>query len=235
MLKLVIFDFDGVIADSEPAHFEMFRRILGEGGLDLTWQQYTENYLGFDDFNAFTQILKSRDLPHSPEFVSQLCRRKEEKFAKYLQDKSVIFPGAKDLLLDLAEHQVTCSIYSGAIRSEIEFILSQANLSSFFTTIVSVEDVQNPKPHPEGYSMTLEKTNQLLKNNSQNHPILPGESLVIEDSGWGITSAKQANMFCLAVEQTYPASYLNDADRIVKDLTQVNTDLLRQFVERKDA
>ena len=117
MLKLIIFDFDGVIADSEPAHFEMFRRILGEGGLDLTWKQYTENYLGFDDFNAFTQILKSRDLPHSPELVTQLCRKKEEKFAKYLQDKSVIFPGVKDLLQDLAKHQVPCSIYSGAIRS----------------------------------------------------------------------------------------------------------------------
>ena len=235
MLKLVIFDFDGVIADSEPAHFEMFRRILGEGGLDLTWRQYTENYLGFDDFNAFTQILKSRDLPHSPQIVSQLCRRKEEKFAKYLQDKSVIFPGAKDLLLDLAEHQVACSIYSGAIRSEIEFILTQANLSSFFTTVVSVEDVQNPKPHPEGYRMTLEKTNQHLKTNSKNHPILSGECLVIEDSGWGITAAKQADMFCLAVEHTYPASCLNDADRIVKDLTHINTDLLRQFVEMEDA
>ena len=228
MLRMVIFDFDGVISDSEPAHFEMFRHILQEEGLDLSWKQYCDEYLGYDDYHAFLRILKDQGRSHASEEVQALCNRKSEKFARYLAENEVIMPGVEALLADLHRHEVPCSIYSGALRSEIEFILKQADFRKYFTAIVSAQDVGCPKPDPEGYVMALAQTNDALRLNP---PVEAHQCLVIEDSSWGITAAKGAQMSCLAVETSYPAGHLQQADAVVKNLTQVDTEKLRQIMK----
>ena len=85
MLRLVLFDFDGVISDSEPAHFEIFRRVLRQEGIEIEWDAYCEKYLGFDDLEGFAHILADFGRAASPELVDQLANRKCVQFAEHLK------------------------------------------------------------------------------------------------------------------------------------------------------
>lgn len=227
MLRMVIFDFDGVIADSEPAHYEMFRRVLKEKKIDLSWEQYCQKYLGYDDYECVENILK--DYGHSPlsALINELVQGKQKNFAEYIQNNCLILPGIKELLEDLRQNQIICSIHSGAIRSEVESILEQARLRNHFEEIVTADDVTHSKPHPEGYCLCLSKVNHRLPFGA---PIQPQQCIAIEDSIWGILSAKAAGMFCLATETSYPAEQLTEADKIVRDLTNIRTRQLQQML-----
>ena len=226
MLELVIFDFDGVLADSEPAHYEMIHNTLKEIGLYLKWDAYCEKYLGYDDFDCFSAVLTDLGQDSGRSQVEQLCRRKRELFAQHLRAHSVLFEGVGRLLEELKQAQIPCSIYSGAIRPEIDFILSQENLTSYFIDIVTAEDVTCGKPDPEGYLLSLKQSNQTL-NGGQS--ITPDQCVVIEDSTWGISAAKAAGMKCLALETSYPAKMLTEADRVVKSLSQVEVAQLKEL------
>lgn len=227
MIRLVIFDFDGVLADSEPVHYQMFDKVLKENELDLSWAEYSTKYLGYDDFQCFTEVLKDLGRDHGVQQVKTLCERKQELFARYLQENSVLYEGVRDLLDQLQQHNILCSIYSGAIRPEIDLILEQAGLSSYFIDIVTAEDVANGKPDPEGYLLSLKQTNQIRNGQP---PITADQCVVIEDSTWGIRAAQAAQMKCLALETSYPANVLADADAIVKSLSDVNVKLLTGLV-----
>ena len=227
MLRLVIFDFDGVIADSEPAHFEMFSLTLLSEGIHLSRADYYEKYLGYDDEDCFTRVLADYGRPSSTELVSRLAQKKQTELAHYMEGNCVIMPGVKELLDDLQGNKVRCAICSGAVHSEIEFILKQAQLRDYFIQITSADDVSTGKPDPQGYQLSLSSTNALL-NHEQ--PIEPSECVVIEDSTWGIQAAKAADMSCLAVTTSYPKEHLCEADLVVDNLTSVNTILLKKML-----
>jgi beta-phosphoglucomutase len=226
MLQMVVFDFDGVIADSEPAHFEMFRKILGREGIDLDWQEYCEKYIGYTDLECFEHILADRRQSASPDKIRQLAQGKSVEFRRYIEQNSVLFPGVKPLIEQLSRNQVRQSICSGALRSEIQFILRQTGIDSFFPILVAAEDVRHGKPHPEGYLLALQRANENLDGKN---PIEPENCVVIEDSSWGIRAAKGAKMACLAVETSCSAIELRAADLVVRDLTCVDLNTLQQL------
>jgi beta-phosphoglucomutase len=226
MLQMVVFDFDGVIADSEPAHFEMFRKILGREGIDLDWQEYCEKYIGYTDLECFEHILADRHQTASSDKIRQLAKDKSVEFRRYIEQKSVLFPGVRELIEQLRRHQVRQSICSGALRGEIQFILRQTGIDSFFPIIVAAEDVRHGKPHPEGYLLALQRANESLNGKE---PIQAENCVVIEDSSWGIRAAKGAKMACLAVETSCYAIELRTADLVVKDLTCVDLNTLQQL------
>jgi beta-phosphoglucomutase len=227
MLNLVVFDFDGVIADSEPSHFEMLRQTLEEEAVVLNWRDYCERYLGYDDQECIRHILLDFGRDAAPALVSRLVGHKSEKFAQYIKDHCVILPGVPELLTDLQTQRVTCAICSGALRSEIEFVLNQAGLGHFFDVIVAAQDVTASKPDPEGYLLSLSRVN--ARRDGQ-PPIRVDECVVIEDSMWGIQAAKAAQMPCLAVANSYPPDALGQADAVVPNLTEVSAATLRQLV-----
>jgi beta-phosphoglucomutase len=224
MLGLVIFDFDGVLADSERAHFETICNTLVENELSLDWAAYCEKYLGYDDAECFTAILKNQGQKPGEALIKALCQRKRELFAQRLGERSVLFEGVEELLLKLREAKIPCSIYSGSTRPEIDFILGQENLAGYFIDIVTAENVTCGKPDPEGYLLSLKQTNQILNGQAD---ITADQCVVIEDSMWGITAAKEAGMKCLALETSYPAKMLTEADLVVKDLGHVNVPILK--------
>jgi len=227
MLAMVIFDFDGVIADSEPAHFQMFRQILQPQGIEFTWSNYCEKYLGYEDEECIYRVLT--DCGHQPSraLVTELARRKSLEFARYMEQNCVIMPGVPQLLADLRAHDVICSICSGALHREVLSILKQAYLEGFFAQIVAADDVTAGKPDPQGYRLTLTRANANLDGQTQ---IQPSQCLAIEDSIWGIQAAKAAGMACLAVTTSYPQENLVGADLIVKDLTCVDTARLSKLL-----
>ena len=214
MLRAVIFDFNGIIVDDEPIHFELFQRVLKEEGIKLTEADYYARYLGCDDRGAFTIAYREQGRALSHSKLARLIERKAAYYQEDIKSKMRVFPGVQTLVPHLAE-KLPLAIASGALRNEIEIILSGIGLSAHFHAIVSAEDVTRGKPEPEIFLKALAQLNAAL---ASDHPISPAECLVIEDSKEGIHGARRAGMKCLAVTNSHPSELLNEADSIVDSL-----------------
>ncbi|HEX3033655.1 MAG TPA: HAD family phosphatase [Thermodesulfobacteriota bacterium] len=218
MLRAVIFDFDGVIADAEPVHLRAFQLVLGEEGISLSREDYYNKYLALDDKTCFAHILKDNKRDFDKTLIDDLVARKSRCYDKFIENHIVIFPGVKDFVKGLYSRYFL-AIGSGALRHEIETILGRAGLGDEFKIIVSAEDVENCKPHPEVFIKVLHQINRLTSLN--NETIFPYECLVIEDSIAGIKAAHYAGMKCLAITNSYTAERLSKADVVVDSLERV--------------
>ncbi|MBI5380179.1 MAG: HAD family phosphatase [Nitrospirae bacterium] len=215
MLRAVIFDFNGVIADDEPIHCRLFQEVLAEEGILITKEVYWSRYLHFDDRGAFRQALLDHGRPVEEKKLADLITRKAKTYEAAIRDHLLLFPGAVDLVRETAR-AYPLALVSGALRREIDLILTAAGIREAFEVIIAAEDVREGKPRPEGYLKALEGLNQ---NECRPAPgILPEECLVIEDSHGGIEAACRAGMWCLAVAHTYPMAELKEADAAVPSL-----------------
>lgn len=219
MLKAIIFDFDGVIADTEPVHFAAFQSILAGLGVPLTEEAYYSRYLGYDDKGCFAAALAAHGKPALPESIEQLVARKAAAYLAHIKKHLVIFPGVRELVRDAAKtHRL--AIASGALRHEIEFILDQTGLRKEFEHITSAEDVRRGKPHPEPYLHALAALNRAVAG--RHGSLIAEDCLVIEDSIPGIRSAQAASMRVLAVANTHTIQDLHEADAVAESLAELN-------------
>jgi beta-phosphoglucomutase len=225
MLRVVIFDFNGIIVDDEPIHFELFRRVLAEEGIDLTEEDYYGRYLGFDDRGAFTAAYRDHRRRLDEQQLARLIDRKTVYYQKTIQDKVKIFPGVQTLVATLAR-MFPVAVASGALRHEIETILTTAGLLNHFAVIISAEDVNQGKPEPEIFLKALARLNAQLQIGS---PIAAADCLVIEDSKEGIRGALRAGMKCLAVTNSHPAELLKEANAVVRSLEEVDLSFLAKL------
>jgi HAD superfamily hydrolase (TIGR01509 family) len=221
-LSAVIFDFDGVIADTEPLHFASFRQTLDEIGISLTESDYYANYLGYDDRGCFIAALTAHQRPIDSAVLAQLMRRKAHAYLESVKDHLIIFPGVREFVRETAA-AYPLAIASGALRHEIELILEQAGLQKEFLHITSAEDVTRGKPDPEPFLQALNALNRRCPEQA----ITAGSCLVIEDSIPGIRGAKTAGMKVLAVANTHTIQDLHDAHAITQSLAQVRLSELR--------
>src|SRR5918999_4503612 len=176
MLRAVIFDFNGIIVDDEPIHFELFQRVLNEEGIILTEEDYYARYLGFDDRGAFTAAYREHGRSLSQSKLAQLIERKAAYYREDIKTKMRVFPGVETLIPDLAR-KLPLAIASGALRNEIEIILSSIGLFNQFRAIVSAEDVTRGKPEPEIFLKALAQLNTF----SNGDPVIgAAECLVVE-------------------------------------------------------
>lgn len=222
-LSAIIFDFDGVIADSEPLHFAGFRLTLAEIGINLTESDYYANYLGYDDRGCFIAALTAHQRPADPSIIAPLMQRKAQAYLESVKDHLVIFPGVREFVSEAAA-TYPLAIASGALRHEIEFILEQAGLRKAFLHITGAEDVTKGKPDPEPFLHAL----AALNRQRQNQTIAPGSCLVIEDSIPGLRGAKAAGMKVLAVANTHTIQDLHEAHAVAQSLSQVRLSELRE-------
>ena len=225
MLRAVIFDFNGIIVDDEPIHFELFRRVLNEEGIKLTKEEYYARYLGFDDRGAFTAAYREHAQPLQQPKLDELIERKAAYYQEGIKTKMKVFPGVERLIPNLAR-ELPLAIASGALRNEIEIILSSIGLFDAFRAIVSAEDVSRGKPEPEIFVKALAQLNTSLDGEA---PIRASHCLVIEDSKEGIRGARQAGMKCLAVTNSHPPELLAEADAIVDSLDGVSLPQLKRL------
>ena len=131
----VIFDFDGVLADSEPVHLHVFQTVLDRIGLTLTGEEYYAQYLGYSDRDAFIHVLRDRGVAMSEAELEALIESKKELFPQAIGDHA-LYPGAAACVARVAE-QVPVAIASGALRHEIELILDRSGLRDRFPIIVA--------------------------------------------------------------------------------------------------
>src|SRR5215467_7174729 len=158
MVRAVIFDFNGIIVDDEPIHFKLFQRVLGEEGIVLTETDYYARYLGFDDRGAFNAGYRENNRSLGEPKLAELIARKAGYYQQAIRNQVAIFPGVQALIAGLAP-QLPLAVASGALRAEIETILTTAGLIQYFTAIVAAEDVTRGKPEPEIFLKTLAQIN----------------------------------------------------------------------------
>lgn len=222
-LAAIIFDFDGVIADTEPLHFSSFRHTLNEIGIELTESDYYANYLGYDDRGCFIAALTAHQHRTDPTTLTQLMQRKAQTYLDSVRDHQVIFPGVSEFVRE-SSAAYPLAIASGALRHEIEVILEHAGLRKEFLHITSAEDVTRGKPDPQPFLQALNGLNQQRRE----HAITAGSCLVIEDSIPGIRGAKTAGMKVLAVANTHRIQDLHDAHAVVQNLSHIRLNELRE-------
>jgi len=210
-LRAAVFDFDGVIVDSEPLHFRSLRDALLTEAVEITREEYWEHLLAHDDKGSIRKAFERRGERLDPARLERVERRKVERFAELIPEVPV-FPGARELVVALAAG-VPLAIASGARREEIEAILDGIGLRGSFDTVVGAEDAPRTKPDPAPY---LEAARRLGGRASG---LVPQECVAFEDSVPGLLSALGAGMKVVGVATSYPAEKLRSAHRVVDSLT----------------
>ena len=224
MLRAVIFDFDGVITDSEILHLRAFNQVLARYDVEISIKDYYRDYLGLSDLDFFNTLIDKKVLQEPAHSIEHLEKAKTAVFEKLAKTEGKIIDGVRDFLQMLSQNKIPMAICSGALLPEIELVLEQARLRSFFEVIVSAESVKKGKPHPEGFLLTLQKLNE-----NQQNPVLPGQCVVIEDSHWGLEAAKAAGMHSIAVTNSYDADQLATAEKVVAKLGDLNIGDLQEL------
>ena len=211
--EAVIFDFDGVIVDTEPLHYAAFQRLLKPHGLGFSWEQYVETYMGFDDRDAFVEAFKTTEKGLSATDLKGFIDRKAELFQEIIRGGISSYPGVVGLIRSIHASGTPLAICSGALHSDIAPILDTLGITDCFDLIVTAEDVAKSKPDPECYRLTHTRLNQF-----RGLDLAPGQVLAIEDTPAGIAAAKGAGLRVIAVTNSYPAAHLSRADQIVETL-----------------
>lgn len=227
MVKAVIFDFDGVISDSEPCHFAASNKALEQFGIQLTKEQYYTDYLGFTDYELFESVGEKFNTDFNKTQIEKLVEQKAIFFEQVIRQADHLIEGIPQLIQMLKNSGIKVGIYSGALQGDIELMLEDSGFENCFDVIVSADDVEKGKPDPEGYLKALGKINEI-----SNAQILPKECVVIEDSHWGIVAAKKAGMRVIAVTNSYPADELNDADLIIDSVSELKINDLHRLCEK---
>jgi beta-phosphoglucomutase len=228
-LQAIVFDFDGVIADSEPLHLRAFQEALAGEGLELTSQEYFSRYLGFDDVGMFAALAQDRGIAMSDRHVTALVARKGAALQAMMQSGSVLFPGAKEFIRQAAA-SVPIAIASGALRHEIDEIVEGAGIAALFSTIVASGDTPQSKPSPAPYQLAFTRLREATGSELD-----PRRCVAIEDSRWGLESAAGAGLRCVGVTNSYPAHALAGAELVVDGLKALTLPMLERLVADEGA
>src|SRR5580700_3613292 len=173
----VLFDFDGVIVNSEPLHFFAFHEVLKAEKIELTEDEYYRELIGFDDRGGFRHVYEKRQIPMDPKTLLRLMTRKGEVVMSLIHRRQYhALPGVEEFVRGLWRHY-PLAICSGALRDEIEAMLEGVSLRDCFQTIVAAEDVKVGKPDPSGYLLTMKLLSERAKT-----PLKPADCLVVEDA-----------------------------------------------------
>jgi len=220
-LHAIVFDFDGVIADSERLHLRAYQEVLAPEGITMSNADYFARYLGYDDVGVFKALGRDHDVPMDEHRVSELIARKGQRYESLAAAGEMLFAGAADFIRAAAA-AVPIAIASGALTHEIEEVLDRAGLRPLFPVIVGADQTEHSKPHPDPYNAAFDR----LRSHS-GRDLMAHQTVAIEDSRWGLVSARAAGLRCVAVTNTYSDAELRaDAELVVPGLNTLTLDAL---------
>ncbi len=216
-VKAIIFDFDGVVLETEPYHIEAFRKIMKEDfGLSLSYDDVLV-YAGLIHSEKIRRICKERGIPTPVNLEEEREKILSMAFASIEKDirngLTKLPSGLLDLLKNIKEKGYKIGIATMNERKYSLEILHILGIEKYFDAIITFEDVKKIKPHPEAY---LKAAGMLGVN--------PENCIVIEDSVYGIQSAKSAGMMCIAITTTNMRERLKEADMIIDNFGEVDTE-----------
>jgi HAD superfamily hydrolase (TIGR01509 family) len=216
--KAVIFDMDGVLADTEPIYMGINRDLLSMLGVTLP-SEHLLAYVGIPAKRMWTE-LRSRFELQQP--LSELIRLEKDRQVQHLRGMKQIpeFPGARQLLEELRQMGIAMAVGSSSSREIVELVLSKVAIRHFFTATVSGEDVSRGKPAPDIFLRAAER----LEVESQ-------ECVVIEDSPPGVEGAKNAGMLCVGFANAHSGKLdLTGADLILYDFSPESRLKLKRLI-----
>jgi beta-phosphoglucomutase len=209
----ILFDFDGVIVNSEPLHFLALNEVLSQHRIGLSEAQYYDELLGLTDRDAVRRIFELHGRPLEPKtFLAVLARKSRAMMDLIEQRRFSALRGAEPFIRGLWRNY-PLAICSGALRDEIDAMLLGVSLRDCFDVIVSAEDVTVGKPDPSGYLQAMDQLGQ-----RHHRKFKPADCLIVEDAPSVVRSVKAAGFSVLAVTTSSPAAKLADADYVVHSL-----------------
>lgn len=226
-LDAVIFDFDGIVADTEKLHYLAFERVLAPLGRGISWDDYVERCIGFDDRDVFRLRLGEGGIVPEGAALQGLVDQKALAFVELVQEQGApIYPGVWSLVRRLYEAEVPLCVCSGALRTDIDAVLRATGFGHGFETMVTAEEVSRSKPDPESYLLALRRL-------TERHPdrrIESGCVVAIEDTPGGIAAARGAGLTVVGVPNTHPREALHEAHWVVDSLEAVSVDQLSRWI-----
>ena len=212
--EAVIWDMDGVIADTAPYHLKAWQETFQKRGVNFTEGDFKRNFGQRND----TIIKKTLGESISPGEIDAIARGKEENYRQRVAQNIKPLPGAIELIRSLAEGGVKMAIASSAPMENIQLILGGLGIDNYFNAVVWGREVTEGKPSPQGFLLAAEKLG-----------VKPRNCLVVEDAVAGVAAAKRAGMKCLAVTNTHPEMSLKEADLIADTLVGIGVGNLERL------
>jgi HAD superfamily hydrolase (TIGR01509 family) len=214
MIRALLFDFNGVLIDDEPLHFEAFARVLREEGLSLDRASYTEEFFGRDDRGALESFFARRGEALDGVREARLLARKAAYYRQVLHAGSYpLREAVVELVREAAADGRTVGVVSGAPGVELHDALGVAGLLDLLKVVIAAEDVERGKPDPAGYRLALERFNS--RSPLPERLLHPHEVAAIEDSPRGLAAASAAGLVTFGLAAPGFPSDLSAADRIL--------------------
>jgi HAD superfamily hydrolase (TIGR01509 family) len=205
----VIFDLDGVLADSEPWWNQIDAKLLAEHGVSYRGE-YHRNVLGVS-YRLAVEFYKNAF--HLTTSVEDLMRRRGEIAIDFFANRVGLFPSAKTTLEQLREMKLQLAVATSSVSASARPFLDRTGIRSLFGVVVTGDEIQRGKPHPDIYLRTAKELG-----------IAPPTCLVIEDALAGVAAAKAANMPVAAIPDTRfvdPREYEKKADYVLGNLSEI--------------
>lgn len=214
-LQAIIFDFDGVLINSETIHHKAVNLVLQRFNTSVSTQDYFQHYVGFSDYDIFSRILEKLQIPMNQQDLLSLIREKQQAVINVIHhgDNLDSHLDARDFIETYHPLIPSMAICSGASRSEIDAILKildHGQLQQYFKVIVSIDDVTTGKPSPEGYLLAASKLG-----------VDPKHCLVIEDTLTGATAGKRAGMQVALIDMQDNQNAADKVDIVVKSFKEI--------------
>lgn len=242
MGKAAVFDVDGVIVNSEPFHLKAWFRVLSHLGIPLDREEFYNSFVGLTSEQIFIRLLSRAGGKFKEElkrveywvklrvdyFIEELSAGVSE-LAGGVNDKEavlegkIITPGLRGLIGALKERGYRIGAASSGEERAVRYTIEVLGLSGLFETVITLKDVERPKPDPEPYIKALSSLG--VKDASS--------SVGFEDSPSGVRSVKNAGMRCVALTTTTNKGRLNEcgADIIISDFLSENARRVVNFLE----
>lgn len=207
MIKACIFDFDGVLADTEELHYRSYQKVLEPLGAGFTWETYLREYIAFDSRQALAAALKVAGVANAPA-IPDLIEQKILAHEALLENLEMSpLPGAAEALR-LAASRGPVALCTGAQRRDVDPLLKAFGIDALFKAVVTADDVKISKPDPESYRLAASRLG-----------VPANECLAIEDTPGGLLSARGAGCQTLGVATTHTLEQLKPfADRVIDSL-----------------
>jgi beta-phosphoglucomutase len=202
VLKAVLFDFNGVIINDESIHRELIDELLLGENLKPQGKEYLRASIGRIDRIYISELLKLRGRFMDDKDLNKLVVKKSSDYTQRLEKLETlpIYPGVVEFIAGLHASGYKLGLVTSTIRSEVEFILKQAEIDRYFETIVTGDEITHGKPEPDGYLLAIDRLNKLNPDLS----LSVSECLAIEHTFTGIQTAKHAGIQVVAIAHTYP-------------------------------
>lgn len=209
MSKAVIFDYDGVIVDNQPAQKMAWKRLSEEYDFTISDEELSSKIRGRPTLVGLKNFFGDR---FTDEELKAIARRKEEIYIEIFYKDFKVVKGFNILLEDLKNHDIPMAIATSSTKEPLDFFMQRLKVEKYFDVVVTAEDITKSKPDPQVYLMTAEKM-----------IIEPADCVVFEDSFSGVKSAKAAGMKVILMETTHAKQeFEDDIDLAISNFTEVS-------------